>query len=321
MSEYFKHRIDYINSWPNVELFPVEKQYRVKCDDLKVKGKNLFLPMKMWYSEDRDYNIAISHIMDSLDMMPYYPNHAFLFLFSALDGLLKNKYENKNITACLKLCIIDIDSLQRAHSDVANILNLLFSIIPLRACYFLANTIYTKQIDNKSDGSVELKDSLARNRVIRDENNVLVDERCRIIDAIQRKYLISDKIPKESARDVACLLKKIFIKDEISLVDSNFNITQSFRLHLLLSGLIYSFRNDEAHGNSMAFSKSSLTDMNRYALNYFCFLSAYVILMVLLIMSYINGDKEKEKKYKQLFTITKDNCTSMKEFFGNHLGK
>lgn len=316
MSEYFKHRIDYINSWPNVELFQVEKQYREKCEDLRAKGKELFLPMKMWYSEDRDYNIAISQIMDSLDMMPYYPNHAFLFLAAALDNLLDKKIRGGNTTEHLKNFADKLEDIETKNVSLQNTFKSLYNVIPMQACGFLANAIFTNE-HNKRKGDT-IGPSQAYKRVTQDEHGSELPDRSSIVRAIQIKYHIEDKIGKETIRNVASLFKKILNENKIELNGTQILISENFRLDLLLSGLIYSFRNAGAHGKSMAFSKSSLTDMKRYALNYFCFLSTYTVLMSLLIDTLFDGNAQE--KYNELYTVVNENCEMMRSFFGHNLG-
>lgn len=55
-----------------------------------------------------------------------------------------------------------------------------------------------------------------------------------------------------------------------------------------------------------------------YALNYYAFLSAYTVLMLMIIN---DGDASIEAtRYCELYNITKQNKENMELLFGNHLG-
>ena len=318
MSEYFKHRIDYINNWPNVTYFGAEEIYRKRCDELEKKGEILFLPIKMWVSADKGYNICISHLIDSLDMLPYYPNHGFLFAFVALDHLLGVKYiRENNLTKKLKIFADYLYKLEQDYSSIKYIFQNLYQILPVQACILMANAIFNKTVRINADNTTRLEESKAYKRVTQDNNGGICTYRKDIIDAITRKYSISDKLALETQRQVACLFKKIFISDDVQIDGIAVTDSEKLRQHLLLSGIIYSFRNMGAHGSSMAFSKSSLTDMKRYALNFFCFLSVYTVLVIGMIDLYYTDDKAE--KYSELEKATIKNCNQMSGFFGHNL--
>ena len=86
MSDYGKKRIDYINNWPNVVPFEAEINYKNRCDQfIETHTRQPFSLIKLWEDNNDHYNRAISHFIDSLDVMPFHPNFAFSFVFSALD--------------------------------------------------------------------------------------------------------------------------------------------------------------------------------------------------------------------------------------------
>ena len=83
--------------------------------------------------------------------------------------------------------------------------------------------------------------------------------------------------------------------------------------------MIYSLRNDAIHGSSMSSTKSSKTDLVRYANNYYSFLSIYVLLMLLLIEGSFSDEKKKETYYNELLIVTKNNIADYKSLFKKYL--
>ena len=66
MEDYKRKRVDYINQWPQSSLFDAELQYYQRCEAfVETNGVQPFLPLKMWYEADKDYNIALSRIIES----------------------------------------------------------------------------------------------------------------------------------------------------------------------------------------------------------------------------------------------------------------
>jgi len=79
----------------------------------------------------------------------------------------------------------------------------------------------------------------------------------------------NDTIRKES---------NIFIKNEINIGSELGKVNFSNKLNLWINGILFTMRNDREHGDEISLFKSSLTSLKIYAHNYFCFLSAYILL-------------------------------------------
>ena len=90
-------------------------------------------------------------------------------------------------------------------------------------------------------------------------------------------------------------------------------------MHLLFSGVLYSLRNDYMHGLAISSAKSSKTSLSRYALNYYCFLTASVITDLLLI--YGDSTIDQEAKYSELKMNVIQNYQNMNILFGKYMDK
>lgn len=304
MSDYIKKRIDYINKWPNVVPFEAEINYKNRCDQfIETHTRQPFSLIKLWEDNNDHYNRAISHFIDSLDVMPFHPNFAFSFVFSALDFYSKSVYSSSNITICFKTLAEDISDLADHDTNINDLLKLLFTVIPVSSTMYLYKCLCGLKPENK-----------AYNRVTTNIDNRDNITRKNLVDSIYTKYGDST-----ANRNPALLYRKVFINSSISVNGTTFNITNSVRLHLLISGIIYSLRNDSLHGSSMSSTKSSQTTPKRYALNYYCYLATYTLLMILLIKHSSMSFPDKITKYAELKDVTTMNVNDFRNLFGNHI--
>ncbi len=304
MSDYINKRIEYINNWPTVVPFEAEKNYEKRCNDFIAKyGRQPLSLMKLWADIDDKYNRILSHVIDSIDVMPYHPNFAFNFVFSALDYYTKEIYANSKTTFCLKNFAEDVSTLANQNSDVNSLLEALFSVIPVSATGYLYKGLCRINPQNK-----------AYSRLIQNCDNTENIYRKSIIDSIETKFGTDTR-----NRNPALLYRKIFNNSDISLDERTINITQSFRLHLLISGIIYSLRNDSFHGSAMSSTKSSQTTPARYAMNYYCYVATYTLLMLILVKNATISDVDKNIKYAELKDVTLQNANDLHNMFGNHL--
>lgn len=304
MSDYVNKRIEYINSWPNVMPFEAEKNFEKRCNDFENKnGRHPLSLLSLWMDTDDSYNRTISHFIDSIDVMPYHPNFAFVFVFSALDYYAKDVYSNANTTICLKKLAEEVSILESQNSDVSTLLTTLFSSIPVSATMYLYKCLCNLKPNNK-----------AYSRLTTNIDNTDDVYRKNIVDSIEAKY------GKDTQnRKPALLYRTIFHSNSISLNGTTVNITNNFRIHLLISGIIYSLRNDSFHGSSMSSTKSSQTTPKRYAMNYYCYIATYTLLMILLVKNSKMSDADKNIKYTELKDITLRNSNDFCELFGNHI--
>lgn len=304
MSDYVNKRIEYINNWPNVVPFEAEKNYKKRCNEFIEKyGRQPFSLMKLWVDMDDEYNRTISHFIDSIDVMPYHPNFAFTFAFSALDYYIKEVYSNSNTTICLKTLAEEIALWADQNSDVNSLLEDLFSVVPVSATMYLYKCLCNLKPNNRAYSRLTLNCDNTENAYRKD-----------IIDSVETKY------GKDTQnRNPALLYRKIFNTNVISVDGITKNITKSFRIHLLISGIIYSLRNDSFHGSSMSSTKSSQTTPKRYAMNYYCYIATYTLLMLVLIKNSSISNADKNTKYAELKDITISNANDFRNLFGNHL--
>lgn len=310
MSNYVQKRVDYINNWPKSQPFSAEQNYEKRCNNfIETHQTHPFRPVKVWWSNDDTYNRTISHLIDSLDMMPYHPNFSFQFIFSGLD-YFTNKLYSKNTTSNLKHTIADLVALIQQNADIKRTLDSLFEVLPVNTSLYLYQCLYGNSGHNSN----------VKNRVCTDQNNSRIPNHDSITNLVFSKYGYDPANYNNGLiRNGALLYRKMFVLDTVEINGQSITISNELRLYLLLCGVIYSLRNDALHGSSMSSTKSSLTSPERYASNYYCFLTTYTVLMIMLIMKTITDPMNQSKKYLELKNTTLVNVQNFKLLFGNHI--
>lgn len=310
MSEYTQKRVDYINNWPKSKPFIAEQNYKKRCDNfIETHQIYPFQPMKVWQSEDDTYNRTISHLIDSLDMMPYHPNFSFQFIFSGLDYFTNYLY-SKNTTSSLKYTISDLATLIQQNADIKSTFDSLFEVFPVNTSLYLYKCLYGDSSHNSN----------VKKRICTDQNNSDIPDHDNITDLVFSQYGYDPANYNNGLiRKGALLYRKMFVQDTVIINSQSIAISNKLRLYLLLCGVIYSLRNDALHGSSMSSTKSSLTTPKRYASNYYCFLATYTILMIMLIMKTIIDPTAQSEKYLELKNTTLENVQNFKLLFGNHI--
>lgn len=310
MSNYVQKRVDYINNWPKSQPFSAEQNYEKRCNNfIETHQTYPFRPVKVWWSNDDTYNRTISHLIDSLDMMPYHPNFSFQFIFSGLD-YFTNKLYSKNTTSNLKHTIADLVALIQQNADIKRTLDSLFEVLPVNTSLYLYQCLYGNSGHNSN----------VKNRVCSDQNNSRIPNHDSITNLVFSKYGYDPANYNNGLiRNGALLYRKMFVLDTVEINGQSITISNELRLYLLLCGVIYSLRNDALHGSSMSSTKSSLTSPERYASNYYCFLTTYTVLMIMLIMKTITDPMNQSKKYLELKNTTLENVQNFKLLFGNHI--
>ena len=202
MSDFAKKRIEYINNWPNSEMFEAELNYKKRCEDFCTDNGHMpFVPMKMWEDSDDTFNRAISHLIDSLEMMPLRPNFAFAFMFSGLDFYAKKTYTD-NTTSSLKMLAEDIDALVAVNGDVKTMLKELFSAYPVNASLYLYKCLCGQSNHNSN----------VRIRIATDASNASINTHAKLIDDIYNHYGYDNSNYNASIRQAALLYRKIEFK-------------------------------------------------------------------------------------------------------------
>lgn len=299
MSDYKNKRIEYINNWPDSTQFKWELEYEERIASLP-KGTS-FIPIKMDVLNDEYYNRAISFLIDALEVIDKRPQHSFSYIFTAYD-LYSKSVCNKNITERnVELIYTVLKNTISGHAGLKAAFAECFEKIPHKTLQYVFLNLYKPQI---------------RNRTIKDAHYADDANRMLLIDTIVSKYSNNFSDYSMGIRLGSRLLYHVFNKDAVDIDGHVFPINLEDKLSLLLSGFIYSLRNDNEHGSSISATKSSMTRMSTFANSYFAFYTTYYILMIII---YDFTKVDKNKAYVELAENMKHNLNLYIELFGHSL--
>ncbi len=113
------------------------------------------------------------------------------------------------------------------------------------------------------------------------------------------------------------MYRYILKNNSVSIDTKIYNITIEDKLHILVSGLLYTLRNDIMHGSSISITKSSKTTLGTYAIDYFSYLLLYYLL-ILLILNKFSTDYTVDV-YDKLADNIEINVGLYKQLFGREI--
>ena len=297
--DFKEKRIEYISKWPNVEKFNVEIQYE-KLLERNIDGDECFKGFTFEYSNDIAYNKALSFIVDSLDMMPRNPNFAFQFIFKGID-IYSNSLFGGNFTNRLQnISTGFLFDLLNKNEKFKSVFNNLYGCMPNTTCKYLYSRLYkdyNQQEGFNGQSSNLTRQLLSRLKIDSDQNMEI------LLENIFLKYRYDCKSIREGSR----LIYKIFNSAEINLNSyENFQILELYKLRLLICGILYTMRNDNIHGSSISSFKSSKSTLKTYAHSYYCFLSSYIVLTLLLVNDHDKFEEELINNFNYNINIFKN---------------
>ncbi|GLC89801.1 hypothetical protein [Lysinibacillus piscis] len=317
---FSQKRHDYIKDWPNIQPFQAENEYKNRIDNFKKSGKELFLPHPISYSSENYHNIAVSFIIDSLDVMHKHPNFAFDFIFRAFDQYAGNLFNETTLKGKLEKSIDEWTEIINQNDNSKGLIEKLLKNIPQITCQYLYSRIF-KEYDGSKPAEENEGLLLKRLLKVEKENGKLIvnDEKMkRIVELSFRKFGFNEMDYANSIRKGSRFFFVYFNSDSVNLSissDSNEDIPIKLedKLHLLVNGILFTMRNDRAHGASSSSFKSSKASLRTYAHNHFCFISIYFLLHLLMIDT-------TSSEMDTLIEVMNRNVDSYAEFYKEILG-
>lgn len=270
-----KTRVDIHNNYPEKILFKAELAFKKRLED---KGLNVvFSPIKLQYDEDASFQVYLTHYIDGLNALPFRPDQTFDNNFKVIDDAgrtLFQKSGTKNILEGLshKLSI-------NHNPDWQKIVDILTENIPLMTCRYITKNIFEAHKDNGFDGC-KLKGRI---------------EGC--LGKIQYKQLIEQFPAMPSSESSPTSLEhlksassfiKLYLKGKktnrskktypsrLDLSKAQNVLSHAKRFDILISLLLYTMRNERAHGASISPFITSKSNFERYESYYFAMLCSYI---------------------------------------------
>lgn len=301
--DYKEKRMEYMNNWPNSEPFEVEKKYYSVVKKIREEKGTIFFPFGLEKDDNVSFNKTVSFIIEAFDQLEKYPNISYEFLFKAYDCFIKEYYTSvNNITdKNKKICDNEWKNVIDSNEKLRKAFSKLFSVIPVKACQYLYIRLSEHSGDNQPYKRVSTD--------ISGSETSFSDKRKQIMDAIEYMYGVDYNNYADSIRKASLMYRYILKNDIIDIGGRTYKISTNDRLHILVSGFLYTLRNDIMHGSSIAITKSSKTTIGTYAIDYYAFMLLYYLVVVLIVNKF--KDKYDEKIYESLA----DNINSNVDFY------
>lgn len=305
-------RIEYIDKWPNCELFKAEKDYLEKYKESKLK----FRPYRYKVNENRDYNILVSNIMDALDNMPTRPDLAFEFYWKALDKFLVTVSKStKTNKAQLQDLIKYLSSFAERNKKIEHLFNEFFECVPEKTVKYIYRKLFQEYDSNKKIDEIEKTTRQLHFRLydyekLSNNSNIKL-----IIDFISNEYGYNPDDNYMKLRNGWRFFHRLLLGETITKDKNGKKVkSKSFsfeeKMNIFINGILYTFRNDRFHGNMISPFRTSKTTFETYSHPTYCLVLVDFILGLLLEKSgYCEIDK--------IITYSTENLNYYKEMFNN----
>lgn len=146
----------------------------------------------------------------------------------------------------------------------------LLRIIPISTCRFLFVRIFIEREIRTANQFPFIKDRA---------KSVLGEE---VYDALVKRFLTEEGIPKENHYQGARLLKKMLAGESFHIGEKDFTpLNLSTRLHAVISLVLYTSRCERFHGDNFSHFKSDRASIKTYGSWYWLLLSTYFIFWLL----------------------------------------
>ncbi|MBL0886885.1 hypothetical protein [Myceligenerans indicum] len=275
---------------PERERLPIEQQFLDRVDRV---ANPFFIPVALNALESVDYHRQVSYLLDAFDALPFRVDVAFDSAWKAFESASK-RVVSGNITDRLKWL-----SAGRIGFDV---IDHLCANLPVQSCEYLFKRLILDSLDGE-------RGQRPRNRV----ENLEYPAATQLMELLSRKYGAG---PPGLRRKGAMFLRKA-VRGDLLTIDgaAKFQLDARSRAGLLMSGLLYSARNDRFHGESFSPFVSSAASLRTYTHPYFSFISSYYLLLC--IWAEVHPEVIDFRKGSVLDSL-KENLSYGIELFGSH---
>jgi hypothetical protein len=288
-----KERFCIVNHWAEKgvsgkrSLLPIEKSFQERISKV---AEPLFVPLPLRDNGCPKFNREMSYLIDAFDDFPRRVDQSFDSLWKALESTLSTVDNSSQITQRLKKVA------DTGYID-ARIIDRICKEFPLQSCEYLYKRIASSQHDNRA---------LRRVKDLNEVNKLIEYTKC--------KYNTEDD---KDRRDAAILFRKLLSREERIQVadDVGFRFSDKVLARILISGFLYTARNDRFHGNSFSPFVSSYATIRTYTHPYFAFLATYYLLIGMWQRQHpevISLDDET------LFSSFNRNARVARQLFGRH---
>lgn len=257
-------RVRYNNEWPSRLLFPAELSLQRRLDENNLQ--QAFSPAKLNYSDDQEFHVILSHLLEALDNLPFRPDMAFDAIWKALDAeFVRIKSEDSVPQHISRFDAFQTKIITDPNTSQAF---LPFSTsIPMQTCEFVAKRIFNGTVSPDEHSEPFLK------RVKACFGDPLLTQ-------FLGKYIPDwPTNSKLIQRKGGSFIWQLLRGRELEISGTKHLLSQEKSLSFLISVVMPQYRNERFHGTTTPPFRSSAAKMKTYAHAYFVFMVAYTFLL------------------------------------------
>jgi hypothetical protein len=269
--EFKRQRVNAHNNWPKQSEFKAETDFIAR---LEAKSDLPFEPISIGYDDDPDYQRCVGHFLDGFDAMPRRPDYLFDHSFRALDLAGSALFPAKGIKGIVQG--LGGVLLRSGQADWEAMTDALCQATPLRTCELIAKRILSATDTNNQDHTA---------LIARSKNCLGVQ----FYSDFMSKYTTPGQtaVGAETIQKAGSFLKlylsgkqgtrnKTATHAALDLTKAANVPSYNQRIELMLSILLFTLRNERAHGNAISPFRSSKATIERFQSYYFIMLASYV---------------------------------------------
>ncbi|HEI8819659.1 TPA: hypothetical protein SLG99_002012 [Serratia marcescens] len=304
-----KTRVDIHNNYPEKILFKAELAFKKRLED---KGLDvIFSPIKLQYNEDASFQVYLSHYIDGLNTLPFRPDQTFDNNFKVIDDAGRAIFPRGGTKKVLEGLSNKLSINQ--NLDWQNIIDILTENIPLMTCRYITKNILEAHKDNSFEGckfQKRIEDCLGKveytqllnqfSSIPNPASSPTSLEYIKSASSFMRLYLKGKKTSQSN--------KPYPSKLDLSKASNVLNHAKRF--DILISLLLYTMRNERAHGASISPFITSKSTLERYESYYFTMLCSYIFSLGVLSLHGFAGLNSSN-----ILDCCKENIKIQKYFF------
>ncbi|GBQ43486.1 hypothetical protein ACM0P6_09045 [Komagataeibacter sucrofermentans] len=303
-------RVEAHNIWPAKTSFKAEEMFIRRLSE--IKDKELFKPISIAQNSNADYQRCVGHLLDALDQVPHRPDYAFDNFFRIIDIAASPWFSRRGIKG-----IVQGTSSRLFTADSTSweqIIDSLCLAMPLRTYELLAKRLLAAALTQEGENDPLYKRALHAFGP-------------KFYPAFVRKYALDKSgnlCPNiaETNRGNAASLLKLYMSGKAGTrskpaSDPALDLTKKENLgspnqrsEVLLSLLLFTIRNERAHGNVLSPFRTSKSTLERYESYYFIMLLSYIYALGVLSLRFqcispkniLNGCTENIQAQKAFFS-------------------
>ncbi|MGO7861644.1 hypothetical protein ACC676_08535 [Rhizobium ruizarguesonis] len=275
--DFKRERVRAHNRWPDKIFFKAEEIFNARLEEFGVD--QLFTPLQISESDDRDYQLCVGHLIDGLEALPLRPDYLLDHAIKVIELAGTSLAPNGGIRGVMEKLGTALLALDRPNWE--KIIDELTGAMPVYLYELMARRVL--QIATKPQtGPIKGLRGRAEHAFGKP-----------FYDAFICKYTLDSHgalitTADEDNKKPASRLLKLYMSgrqgtratpstpSQLDLSDARNVPSYERRIECILSILLFTIRNERAHGSVISPFRSSKARIERYENYYFLTLLAYV---------------------------------------------